>query len=237
MKTTFTSFGIIASLAFLILPGCVSYAKYMQVADELAGAQHDLAMSQDDLDHMRAMIEEAGQLNGVDSAEYAALVAQLDAAIRDRDELEGLVQNLRNTSGDLGAFAVTYNREEGMVGYSAQGDVFFASGSSELSKSGREALDIVVGKLKQYDAMIRVDGHTDSDPVVKTKAKFPGGNIHLGAMRAISVRSYLIKQGLPENKVYIASFGPAKPIVGGSDADSKRRNRRVEIMVPVAALG
>lgn len=237
MKNTFTSFGIIASLAFLILPGCVSYAKYVQVADELAGSQHDLAMAQDDLDQMRAMIEEAGQLTGVDSAEYAALVADLDAAIADRTRLESQIENLRNTSGDLGAFSVTYNQEEGMVGYSAQGDVFFASGSSELSKSGREALDIVVGKLKQYDAMIRVDGHTDSDPIVKTKAKFPLGNIQLGALRAIAVRSYLIKKGLPENKVYIASFGPAKPLVGGTDADSKRRNRRVEIMVPVAALG
>lgn len=236
MKIRFTWFGIAAAAAFLITPSCVSYAKYAQVADALASANEQLAYADDRVSEMELLLSES-TLDGVDPSIYEGALADLQAAQAERARLEAQVNEMAANGGDLGtAIEMVYNKKEGMIGYSAKGDVLFASGSTELTKAGREALDIVYEKMANLDAPVRVDGHTDSDPINKTKNLYPEGNIQLGAMRAIAVRAYLVKKGMPESGVYIASYGPHHPVANGSDADSKKRNRRVEIMVPVTAL-
>lgn len=232
MKIRFTWFGFAAAAVFLITPSCVSYAKYAQVADALAKAQEDLAYADDRVGELEMLLAESNP-DGVDPSIHADTVAQLDALRAERERLQEQVNELARNSGDLGAVSLVYNADEGMVGYSAAGDVLFASGSTDLTKDGRAALDVVYSKLSGIDAMVRVDGHTDSDPINKTKDKFPHGNIHLGAMRAIAVREYLISKGMPESRVYIASYGPHSPVARGNDAASKKQNRRVAVMVPV----
>lgn len=236
MNIRFTWFGIAAAAAFFITPSCVSYAKYAQVADALASANEQLAYADDRVGELELILAES-TLDGVDPSIYDAALADLQAAQAERARLEAQVAEMASSGGDLGsALSVVYNEKEGMVGYSAKGDVLFASGSTELTKAGREALDIVYEKMAGLDAPVRVDGHTDSDPINKTKDRFPLGNIQLGAERAIAVRAYLVKKGMAESSVYIASYGPHHPVANGTDSESKKRNRRVEIMVPVSSL-
>ena len=72
-----------------------------------------------------------------------------------------------------------------------------------------------------------IEGHTDDDPIQKTKDKFRS-NRHLSVERADSVARYLISQGVPESKIVIVGFGQYDPAAA---AKNKAQNRRVEIVI------
>ena len=76
------------------------------------------------------------------------------------------------------------------------------------------------------DWILRVDGHTDKDPI--NTARFPS-NWELSSARAISVVQFLINQGLSPNRLAATGFGKFRPLDDRSDEIAKRRNRRIEL--------
>jgi len=116
-------------------------------------------------------------------------------------------------------------------------NVLFKSGSWELTDKTKETLTKVAALLeKKMDAMtfIRVDGHTDSDPVLKAKAQGIQDNVHLSTMRAMSVRNFLVSKGLSADRVFVSGFGEHWPIASNSSSKGKSTNRRVEIFIGTA---
>jgi chemotaxis protein MotB len=209
-------------------PGCYTASQYYQLEDEYAKSQDELAYLRDTLRNAEEMLTGAQ----MDQDDVAALRAQLAAADQERKDLLSQFERLRTEQGILEGSGVTFisNAAEGLYGYRAEGDVLFASGSTTLTKAGKAALDIVYQKVKSVDVPVRIDGHTDTDPINKTKDKFPDGNIQLGAQRAIAVRAYLIEKGVKAGRISIASFGEFQPVMSGKDNKTKATNRRVEIM-------
>ena len=110
------------------------------------------------------------------------------------------------------------------VALRVQGQVLFSSGSAVLSASGQNTLRQLVDTVKSYERKVRIDGHTDSDPIRRSKWK---SNTELSAARAIAVREFLVKAGVAPGKMGIAGFGEFVPI----DPKDKVRNRRVEIVL------
>ncbi len=107
--------------------------------------------------------------------------------------------------------------------------VTFASGKTTISAQGRKVLSRVARVIrKQYpDKKLFIEGHTDSDPIRKTKNKYRS-NRHLSAERADAVASYLESAGgIASRKIVILGYGPWDPI----DSGDKAANRRVEIVV------
>ena len=80
---------------------------------------------------------------------------------------------------------------------------------------------------------IWVRGHTDNDPVKKpaTIEKFPHGNLQLSAARAVEVAALLADNGIPQDRLVVAGFGPTEPVAPNDQSENKRKNRRVEIFV------
>jgi chemotaxis protein MotB len=76
---------------------------------------------------------------------------------------------------------------------------------------------------------VRVDGHTDSDPVKKAKAAGIKDNMHLSTMRAMAVKDFLVSKGVPADRVFVAGFGEYWPLNTGNTPKDKQRNRRVEV--------
>jgi flagellar motor protein MotB len=122
---------------------------------------------------------------------------------------------------------VSYRRGRLTIG--VDDTVAFDSGSTKLKDSGERVLRKIAAVLTRdfASSQIFVEGHTDSDPIDKTRDKFLN-NRHLSAMRAESVASYLVKQGEPQSRIVILGYGDTDP----RDPKSKAKNRRVEI-VPV----
>ena len=109
-------------------------------------------------------------------------------------------------------------------------DILFSPGSATLTAKGKSALDQIARDISGTYAgrSIRVFGHTDSDPIVKTKAKWDD-NLDLSANRAMAVTRYLTGKGLSAANIETVGMGAAQPVASNSSKDGKARNRRVEI--------
>lgn len=141
-----------------------------------------------------------------------------------RSEPASLLTELQNDIGD-GA-DVSYRR--GRISIGVEDSVTFDSGSTALKSSANKVLRNVAEVLRSKFAGRRfyIEGHTDTDPINKTRDKYRS-NRHLSLERADAVAAYLIKQGVPEAAIAVVGYGQFDP----RDPSSKARNRRVEIVV------
>jgi flagellar motor protein MotB len=106
------------------------------------------------------------------------------------------------------------------------GDALFDPGRATLKETSKASLDRIATALKrQYPGKpVKVQGHTDADPIVHSKWS---SNMELSKARADAVRKYLVEKGIDGGSVISEGFGETKP----KDAREKSRNRRVEIVV------
>lgn len=187
-------------------------------------------------DENAALMEESQNLR----AQLADRNEALEAANADRRELEMINAELRRQNDSLqtqatqpppaqrtgfeGIEGVSSQFGNGMVTVTIASDILFDSGKAALKTNAKRSLDQVASVLNaQYSGRtIRIAGHTDTDPIVKSGWKT---NYHLGSERAYSVMEYLKSRSVPENRMFIASFGPNRP------QGSKAQSRRVEIAV------
>ena len=109
-------------------------------------------------------------------------------------------------------------------------DILFAPGKASLTTRGATALGSVVRPLraKYADYLIRVSGHTDSDPIKKSKWK---NNVELSAHRALAVKRFLVSRDIPAGNIETVAMGSSKPVASNRTRAGKARNRRVEIEV------
>ncbi|HFA60192.1 MAG TPA: hypothetical protein ENJ83_05830, partial [Rhodospirillales bacterium] len=78
--------------------------------------------------------------------------------------------------------------------------------------------------------VLRIDGHTDSLPVVGGRFR---SNWELSAARAAAVAEYLISLGFPRERLMVAGFADTRPRARGHDEDARRLNRRIELTLTV----
>jgi chemotaxis protein MotB len=166
-------------------------------------------------------------------AQIADLGQRLNVALAKRvQELAQYRSNffgeLKKTLGDRDDIQIVGDR------FVFQSEIFFDSGSAELSPAGWGQLDKLATALLDLEGRIprdinwvlRVDGHTDIRPI---NTPTFASNWELSAARAISVAKYLVGKGVEPKRLAAAGFGEYQPIApGGTEADL-RRNRRIEL--------
>jgi outer membrane protein OmpA-like peptidoglycan-associated protein len=163
-------------------------------------------------------------------AATAAAVATEAAASAEREKAVVTARNdLRNR---LNAALPTRDSNRGLI--SEIGGVQFATGRAEANAAGRESLSRFSGIVASYPGLrFSVEGHTDSVGSAAT-------NSELSLRRAITVRDYLIGQGVAASSIDVEGLGLSMPIGDNSTVDGRARNRRVEIVIsggPLAAAG
>ncbi|MCC6678836.1 MAG: OmpA family protein [Phycisphaerales bacterium] len=104
------------------------------------------------------------------------------------------------------------------------GDVLFDSGQATVKAGAKPQLDRIASTIKsRYSGyQVRVEGHTDSDPIRKSKWKT---NDALSEARAEAVKKYLASKGISSSKIEAVGMGSSEP------KGSKKESRRVEIKV------
>jgi outer membrane protein OmpA-like peptidoglycan-associated protein len=179
----------------------------------------------------RAAAAEAASAATVAATEAAtAATAATEAATSaERDRSAVAARNdLRN---QLNAALPTRDSARGLV--SEIGGVQFATGTADANVPAREGLAKFSGVVASYPGLrFSVEGHTDS---VGSAAM----NNELSLRRALTVRDYLIGQGVAASSIDVVGHGLSMPIGDNSTADGRARNRRVEIVLsggPLAAL-
>jgi chemotaxis protein MotB len=114
-------------------------------------------------------------------------------------------------------------------------DLLFDSGDDKL----RPGADRILAEFAQVfqspearELKIMVVGHADSQGIKgrELRERYPS-NWHLSAGRALVVAEHLRRAGIPESRMGVTGFGQFQPIASNDTADTRQRNRRVEILV------
>jgi len=101
----------------------------------------------------------------------------------------------------------------------------FESGSANIRSSSYKLLDEIFESAVVAEGLkIGVYGHTDN---VGSEVS----NTMLSEKRAASVKAYLQKKGLKQNRVEAKGFGASKPIADNTSETGRSKNRRVEIVL------
>src|SRR5262249_39547419 len=103
--------------------------------------------------------------------------------------------------------------------------VNFAFNSDKLDSASTVVLDVAAEQLRaKPGARVAVEGYTDS-----------GGsdayNLKLSQRRAEAVMHYLVRKGVPADRLTARGFGKANPVATNSTAEGRALNRRVELKV------
>jgi chemotaxis protein MotB len=115
-----------------------------------------------------------------------------------------------------------------------QAEVLFPKAQATLNPEGQAEMMKLADALKQLEReippdiawVLRVDGHTDVDPIQSPQFK---SNWELSSARAIAVVNFLIANGVSPQHLVAAGFGEFQPIDPGSTEEAKSRNRRIEL--------
>jgi outer membrane protein OmpA-like peptidoglycan-associated protein/Tol biopolymer transport system component len=104
-------------------------------------------------------------------------------------------------------------------------NIFFDPAKAVLKPASFPELDRVVDFLGSTpDLKIEIGGHTDNVGKAATNQK-------LSLNRAQAVANYLIKKGIPKERVVAKGYGLSKPVASNKTKDGKAQNRRVEFTV------
>ncbi len=219
MKKNIGRFGfVILALAVFLVQGCAEL-------DELRTANKRQAITvrdqMTDLDKLRSELDAANKVNRV----YE------DRAQSDEEVKKKLRAELQRLASSIGGGAAVRDTAEGPM-IQLPETILFDSGLAKLKTKGEAALEMIAGHLKSHPAtIVRIDGHTDNDPIVKSKYLWES-NHHLSAGRALSVLHYLVKKGhIEEKRIHIAGYGPNRPIASNKNKAGKAQNRRVEFLI------
>lgn len=216
---------LILGLLAVSATGCVSRAAYQEKVDELERTKAQLRQVSEiaqkygsEVDDLEKKSEELRRAKSELEKQNQALSSQL---VKLREELEKKAQVAANMGPvDIVPTATGY-------AYRIAGDFLFDPGKADLKPSAKRQLADIAEQLLRHNYRIEIAGHTDSDPVRVTKKLYPRGNIELGAERALSVWQELVRLKVPEERLFISSYGPWDPV----DPNDKAKNRRVEIRV------
>jgi chemotaxis protein MotB len=201
-------------------------AKVELLNQQLAALRLQLAALNEALEASEAKDKEA-------QAKIADLGQRLNVAlakkVRELNEIRSdFFGKLRQALGSRQDFKIVGDR------FVFPSDVLFDPGSAELKPSAYGELDKLVSALKDIQGdipsdiawVMRVDGHTDINPIATPE--FPS-NWELSSARAISVLRYLMNAGISPKHLVAAGFGEFQPIEAGESPDALARHRRIEL--------
>ncbi len=113
-------------------------------------------------------------------------------------------------------------------------DLYFESGSAALNPDGVARLAAVADEIRASypNRNLRVEGHTDSNPIGPVLKKTYPSNWELSAARAASVvRHFQWTHNMNPGRFEVVGFGPYAPVATNDTEQGRRENRRVRIAV------
>jgi len=205
---------LLALSCLLVLSGCTNWKKKY----EALLVEHE---------NLKGLLER-------ERSEKGQLAQRISEDQQTIEELQRQIEQLHKSPADASGFGpgydVKFDAAAGTITVTLPNTILFDSGKATLKKATIAELDHILSVLKEKYAgrEIEVIGHTDTDPIRKSPWK---DNWELSAQRALTVARYLIRNGIPEEKVKAAGCGPARPVAPNTTAAGKAKNRRVEIVV------
>lgn len=201
-------------------------AKVELLNQQIAAMRRQLAQ-------LNSLLDAAEERNRTSEAQVADLGKRLNTALAEkvqelskyRSEFFGRLRQILSQRSDI---LVVGDR------FVFQAEVLFPKGSADLNEDGKVEMLKLADALRQLEReippdiawVLRVDGHTDSDPIQSPQFQ---SNWELSTARAITVVKFLVSQGVSPKHLVAAGFGEFQPLVEGESEDVKAENRRIEL--------
>ena len=171
----------------------------------------------------------ARPVDNTSQQQLAAMQAELaarEARIKELEAARAQGGNKDSEDPKIAGVASTYDKAKRELTVTLQSDILFAPGSADIRPEAKPALDKVAAAVKKdyTGKKIRVQGHTDKDPIVRSTDKWID-NMDLSQNRAGAVARYLMLKGVDMKSIVTVGFGDTKP------KQTKAQSRRVEIVV------
>ena len=109
-------------------------------------------------------------------------------------------------------------------------NVFFESGDNSVKEGANVILTTLARSLKVFPIDMRVEGHTDANPIRTSRYR---SNWELSTARATSVLQVLAGAAFPPAHLSASGYGEFHPIASNATDDGRHQNRRVDIVVSI----
>ena len=164
--------------------------------------------------------------------ETAAATQEAELARQETERIRKLrEQEMTRLQKALNQIAETRRTALGLVMNLGSDSIQFDFDKANLHPENRELLSRIAGVLSTSDGYrIQVFGHTDD---VGSEEY----NLALSERRAQAVHDYLIEAGIDSDILSTQGFGKSSPLLPGTAARSRAKNRRVEIGIVDSVIG
>ena len=106
---------------------------------------------------------------------------------------------------------------------------FFDSGKAELMPGAAEKIERIAKVLARPGLDIRVEGHSDNQPIHNSQFR---SNWDLSTARAMTVLELLVDDaGFDPKKLSASGYGEYHPVADNGTSEGRRMNRRVDLVV------
>ncbi|MCB9917493.1 MAG: OmpA family protein [Planctomycetes bacterium] len=217
MRTSFLS---VLALSVLALSSCVSRQAYLAQTNKIKG----LSASLDQLTQYLEKFESENAQLAAQNASFRRAAKDVELVREQKERLAKLLKELESAGGGIDIPGVRAIETSEGVGLRIDDAVLFASGQATLSPQGKDTVRKLVALLQRDGRAIRIDGHTDSDPIRKSSW---ASNLHLSVARALAVAAELEGQGFAMAKLQVRGLGDTRP--ESRIPTEKAKNRRVEL--------
>jgi chemotaxis protein MotB len=221
MKTAAKVLWVMVGLVFVsALSGCTNWEKKYKSLDV-------------EYQNVKGLYENCQATLDSSAAEKGRMSQELANSKKQLEDMQKQIQEKKVSPGKATGFEgmdVAVNAAEGTITVTLSDAILFASGVSTLKNSYIAELDKINNVIRERYSGRKIDviGHTDTDPIKKTKWK---DNLELSAQRALTVTRYLIDKGISKEKIRAVACGDAQPVASNSNSAGKSKNRRVEVVV------
>ncbi|NBV97216.1 MAG: chemotaxis protein MotB [Verrucomicrobia bacterium] len=188
---------------------------------ELEQAKSDLAKLKDVTASEKKVLEKK-------LADQQLAMEKLKATTVPNDQEQKLEDDLKKKLADQD---VVISRLKDQLKVTVASEILFPSGSAELAPAGADVLRKVAAAANQSQDEVRVEGHTDSDPIAPVLAQYYPSNWELSTARAAVVVRTLQATGMvPAERLAAVGYGDSHPVAPNDTPEGRSKNRRVEIV-------
>ena len=218
MKRT-NLFTILALSGSIILSGCASMSNTGKGAAIGAGGGAALGAGIGALVGKGKGAAIGAAIGGAVGAGTGALIGKkMDKQKKELEAIEGAKVETVTDANDLQAIKVTFDN-----------GILFATNSSKLSNSSRDALTKFANSLKNSpDTDVTIYGHTDNTGTREV-------NERVSKQRADAVANFLVGNGISRARITTEGLDFDQPVADNSTAEGRAQNRRVEIYITANA--
>jgi outer membrane protein OmpA-like peptidoglycan-associated protein len=200
-----------------------SEAQAQAMQQQVQAAQQAAQQAQQQAQQAAQQAQEAQQAAQSSAAELEKARQQLQEtqqqlALKDVEARSARIQ------ADLEKLAATRREARGLI-VTLSGAILFDTGKTGLRPGAKTTLTKIAKELKtSNDLKITVEGHTDN-------MGGPLKNQQLSEKRAQAVRDYLVREGVPADRVTAVGKGESEPVASNKTSAGRLQNRRVELVI------